>query len=206
MRREPAFAVPPAFARTVSAAFSQRRKTLRNALRSLVDVDGHHRRGHRSRRCVRRHCRPPSSRSSPRRCRTTSLPVSSAGHGREPSQDSRRRRHQLSRGAIRSEGAALRVLLHDHHPQRGQRARAAADAGTGSSPTPTARCRKCAAKAWSASSRISSPGQGFRYSSGAVLETPVGAMQGSYQMVADDGEQFDAPIAPFRLAMPGMLH
>ena len=50
------------------------------------------------------------------------------------------------------------------------------------------------------------PGQGFRYSSGAVLETPVGAMQGSYQMVADDGEQFDAPISPFRLAMPGMLH
>lgn len=50
------------------------------------------------------------------------------------------------------------------------------------------------------------PGQGFRYSSGAVLETPVGAMQGSYQMVADDGRQFDAPIAPFRLAMPGVLH
>jgi 16S rRNA (adenine1518-N6/adenine1519-N6)-dimethyltransferase len=39
VRREPAFAVPPAFARTVSAAFSARRKTLRNALRSLVDVD-----------------------------------------------------------------------------------------------------------------------------------------------------------------------
>jgi ApaG protein len=50
------------------------------------------------------------------------------------------------------------------------------------------------------------PGQGFRYSSGAVLETPVGAMQGSYQMLADDGQQFDAPIAPFRLAMPGVLH
>jgi len=38
------------------------------------------------------------------------------------------------------------------------------------------------------------PGQGFRYSSGAVLETPVGAMQGSYQMVADDGATFDANI------------
>jgi ApaG protein len=49
------------------------------------------------------------------------------------------------------------------------------------------------------------PGQGFRYSSGAVLETPVGAMQGSYQMVTDEGEQFDAPIAAFRLAMPGLL-
>ena len=49
------------------------------------------------------------------------------------------------------------------------------------------------------------PGQGFRYSSGAILETPVGAMQGRYRMLADDGEQFDAPIAPFRLAMPGVL-
>ncbi len=50
------------------------------------------------------------------------------------------------------------------------------------------------------------PGQGFRYSSGAVIETPVGSMQGSYQMVTDDGARFDAPIAPFRLAMPGVLH
>ena len=50
------------------------------------------------------------------------------------------------------------------------------------------------------------PGQGFRYSSGAVLETPVGAMQGTYQMVGDDGKHFDAPIQPFRLAMPGLLH
>jgi ApaG protein len=50
------------------------------------------------------------------------------------------------------------------------------------------------------------PGQGFRYSSGAVIETPVGTMQGSYQMLADDGAKFDAPIPAFRLAMPGMLH
>ena len=50
------------------------------------------------------------------------------------------------------------------------------------------------------------PGQGFRYSSGAVLETPVGTMHGSYQMIADDGERFDAPIAPFRLAIPGLLN
>jgi ApaG protein len=49
-------------------------------------------------------------------------------------------------------------------------------------------------------------GQGFRYSSYAVIETPVGAMQGSYQMLADDGARFDAPIAPFRLAMPALLH
>jgi len=50
------------------------------------------------------------------------------------------------------------------------------------------------------------PGQGFRYSSGAILETPVGTMQGSYQMRAEDGFEFDAPIAAFRLAKPGMLH
>jgi len=50
------------------------------------------------------------------------------------------------------------------------------------------------------------PGEGYRYSSGAVLETPVGAMQGAYQMINDQGETFDAPIPPFRLAVPGMLH
>ena len=50
------------------------------------------------------------------------------------------------------------------------------------------------------------PGEGFRYSSGAVLETPVGAMQGSYQMLGDDGQRFDAPIPAFRLAKPGLLH
>ena len=49
------------------------------------------------------------------------------------------------------------------------------------------------------------PGQGFRYSSGTVIETPVGAMEGRYSMKADDGYEFDAPIAPFRLAMPGVL-
>jgi ApaG protein len=50
------------------------------------------------------------------------------------------------------------------------------------------------------------PGQGFRYTSGAVLETPVGSMQGSYQMLADDGVQFDAPIPAFTLAIPGKIH
>jgi ApaG protein len=50
------------------------------------------------------------------------------------------------------------------------------------------------------------PGQGFRYSSAASLQTPVGSMQGSYQMLADDGAHFDAPIPVFRLAIPGMLH
>jgi len=50
------------------------------------------------------------------------------------------------------------------------------------------------------------PGQSFRYTSGTVIETPVGAMQGSYQMVADNGEEFDAIISPFSLAVPGLVH
>lgn len=50
------------------------------------------------------------------------------------------------------------------------------------------------------------PGEMFRYSSGAVLETPVGAMQGLYRMEADNGIGFDAPIAPFTLAVPGLLN
>lgn len=50
------------------------------------------------------------------------------------------------------------------------------------------------------------PGESFRYTSGAMIATPVGTMQGSYQMVADDGRSFDAPIAPFRLSVPQILH
>ena len=50
------------------------------------------------------------------------------------------------------------------------------------------------------------PGESFRYSSGAILETPVGAMQGSYRMEADNGTNFEAPIPPFTLAVPGVLH
>ncbi|MCH8301168.1 MAG: Co2+/Mg2+ efflux protein ApaG [Proteobacteria bacterium] len=50
------------------------------------------------------------------------------------------------------------------------------------------------------------PGETFRYSSAAVLETPVGAMQGSYRMETDNGTSFDAPIPPFTLAVPGVLH
>lgn len=50
------------------------------------------------------------------------------------------------------------------------------------------------------------PGEQFRYSSGAVLETPVGAMQGRYRMHADNGLDFDAPIPAFTLAVPGLLN
>jgi len=50
------------------------------------------------------------------------------------------------------------------------------------------------------------PGEDFEYTSGAVLETALGTMHGSYQMVADDGTEFDAPIAPFTLSVPRTLH
>ena len=50
------------------------------------------------------------------------------------------------------------------------------------------------------------PGKLHRYSSGAVLETPVGTMEGSYGMVSDDGESFEAAIPRFRLAVPGILN
>ncbi|HYD76715.1 Co2+/Mg2+ efflux protein ApaG [Ramlibacter sp.] len=43
------------------------------------------------------------------------------------------------------------------------------------------------------------PGQSFQYTSGCRLRTPTGTMQGSYFCVAEDGERFDAPIAPFLL-------
>lgn len=50
------------------------------------------------------------------------------------------------------------------------------------------------------------PGGEFEYTSGAVLETFCGRMQGSYQMLADDGTEFDAEIAPFALSIPRTLH
>lgn len=46
------------------------------------------------------------------------------------------------------------------------------------------------------------PGQTFQYTSGCVLMTPVGTMQGTYRMWRDDGTYFDAEIAAFSLASP----
>lgn len=50
------------------------------------------------------------------------------------------------------------------------------------------------------------PGERYEYTSGTVFETPVGTMQGSYQMLADDGMRFDAQIPVFSLATPHVLH
>jgi len=53
---------------------------------------------------------------------------------------------------------------------------------------------------------VLSPGSSFEYTSYCPLKTPVGSMQGSYQMVTAAGEKFDAAIAPFTLAAPHALH
>jgi ApaG protein len=50
------------------------------------------------------------------------------------------------------------------------------------------------------------PGESFEYTSGTAMATPVGTMQGSYQMVAEDGIKFDAEIPLFTLSMPRVLH
>ncbi len=50
------------------------------------------------------------------------------------------------------------------------------------------------------------PGQTFEYMSGARLKTPVGMMQGSYSMLAEDGTQFEAEIPAFTLAGPRVMH
>ena len=50
------------------------------------------------------------------------------------------------------------------------------------------------------------PGEAFEYTSGTILETPFGDMNGSYHMVADDGVEFDADIPHFALTLPHTLH
>ena len=50
------------------------------------------------------------------------------------------------------------------------------------------------------------PGESFEYTSGTSIATPVGTMRGSYRMQADDGTEFDAPIAEFTLSIPRTLH
>jgi ApaG protein len=48
--------------------------------------------------------------------------------------------------------------------------------------------------------------ESFEYTSGTAIATPVGTMRGTYQMVAEDGLQFDAPVPEFTLSMPRVLH
>ena len=50
------------------------------------------------------------------------------------------------------------------------------------------------------------PGTRFSYTSGTVLETPLGTMRGSYQMLAEDGSEFEAEIKEFLLSAPRIIH
>jgi len=50
------------------------------------------------------------------------------------------------------------------------------------------------------------PGQTYAYSSGCLIETPVGYMQGNYSMLADDGCNFKTNIPAFTLSVPGVIH
>ena len=50
------------------------------------------------------------------------------------------------------------------------------------------------------------PGASFRYTSGSMLQTPIGSMEGSYGMRAEDGTMFTAPIPLFTLSKPNSLH
>jgi ApaG protein len=50
------------------------------------------------------------------------------------------------------------------------------------------------------------PGEHFEYTSSVLVHTPVATMQGSYQLAAEDGTQFDTVIEPFTLSMPRVLH
>lgn len=50
------------------------------------------------------------------------------------------------------------------------------------------------------------PGEDYTYTSGAVLATPTGTMQGSYQMRTDDSETFDTAIPLFALVPPQAIH
>ena len=50
------------------------------------------------------------------------------------------------------------------------------------------------------------PGEVFRYTSGTLIETPVGTMQGKYSIISDEGENFTALIPKFTLSIPRTLH
>lgn len=50
------------------------------------------------------------------------------------------------------------------------------------------------------------PGETYTYASNALLETPVGTMRGTYDMLAEDGTHFNAPIEKFTLSIPRILH
>lgn len=61
------------------------------------------------------------------------------------------------------------------------------------------------AKVWLASSRALR-GEEYQYTGGAVIETPLGTMQGHYEMIDENGDAFTIDIPVFRLAVPTLIH
>ncbi|MBS9437548.1 Co2+/Mg2+ efflux protein ApaG [Photorhabdus noenieputensis] len=53
---------------------------------------------------------------------------------------------------------------------------------------------------------IIQPGTEYRYTSGAILETPLGTMEGHYEMIDHNGEPFRVAIPVFRLAIPTLIN
>lgn len=53
---------------------------------------------------------------------------------------------------------------------------------------------------------ILAPGKSFVYTSGSVIKTPVGTMQGSYFFITGGDIPFETPIPPFRLAVPNIVN
>ena len=53
---------------------------------------------------------------------------------------------------------------------------------------------------------ILKPGESFEYTSGCPLSTPFGVMEGTYQMLTEGGDRFDARVAPFTLSEPYTVH
>lgn len=50
------------------------------------------------------------------------------------------------------------------------------------------------------------PGSEFQYTSGTILETPLGTMEGHYHMLDHQGDAFQVTIPVFRLAIPSLIH
>jgi ApaG protein len=53
---------------------------------------------------------------------------------------------------------------------------------------------------------VIAPNECYEYSSGAILDTPVGTMQGYYEMQSADGNTFQAPIPVFSLVVPHLIN
>ena len=50
------------------------------------------------------------------------------------------------------------------------------------------------------------PGESYTYTSGTVLETEMGTMEGRYFMIGDANDEFEVLIPKFVLSIPRTLH